>query len=151
MCLPLSNGVGDNYPDFRYDNIMKKEDFLNSEEQGSLVCYSSLGSQRVRQNFSTEQPPPAFKFMIDFFNPKHVCWVPALCQMLSRCFRYICVCVRLWKSLSRVQLFVTPWTIQSVEFSRPENWSGQAVPFSRGSSQPRDQTQVSYITGGLTK
>ena len=29
-----------------------------------------------------------------------------------------------WKSLSRVRLFVTPWTIQSVEFSRPEYWSG---------------------------
>ena len=28
------------------------------------------------------------------------------------------------KSLSRVQLFVTPWTIQSMEFSRPEYWSG---------------------------
>ena len=28
-----------------------------------------------------------------------------------------------WKSLSRVQLFVTPWTVQSVEFSRPEYWS----------------------------
>ena len=29
-----------------------------------------------------------------------------------------------WKLLSRVQLFVTPWTIQSMEFSRPEYWSG---------------------------
>ena len=29
-----------------------------------------------------------------------------------------------WKLLSRVQLFVTPWTIQSIEFSRPEYWSG---------------------------
>ena len=28
------------------------------------------------------------------------------------------------KSLSRVQLFVTPWTIQSMEFSRPEYQSG---------------------------
>ena len=28
-----------------------------------------------------------------------------------------------WKSLSPVQLFVTPWTIQSMEFSRPECWS----------------------------
>ena len=27
-------------------------------------------------------------------------------------------------SLSRVQLFATPWTIQSMEFSRPEYWSG---------------------------
>ena len=31
-----------------------------------------------------------------------------------------------------------PWTIQSMEFSRPEYW-GVAFPFSRGSSQPRDQ------------
>ena len=29
-----------------------------------------------------------------------------------------------WKSLSGVWLFVTPWTIQSMEFSRPEYWSG---------------------------
>ena len=29
-----------------------------------------------------------------------------------------------WKSLSCVWLFVSPWTIQSMEFSRPEYWSG---------------------------
>ena len=29
-----------------------------------------------------------------------------------------------WKSLSRVRLIATPWTIQSTEFSRPEYWSG---------------------------
>ena len=29
-----------------------------------------------------------------------------------------------WKSLSHVRLFATPWTIQSMEFSRPEYWSG---------------------------
>ena len=34
-----------------------------------------------------------------------------------------------WKSLSRVQLFVSPWTIQSMEFPWPE-WG--AFPFSRG-------------------
>ena len=28
-----------------------------------------------------------------------------------------------WKLLSRVRLFVTPWTIQSMKFSRPEYWS----------------------------
>ena len=28
------------------------------------------------------------------------------------------------KSLNRVQLFGTPWTILCVEFSRPEYWSG---------------------------
>ena len=37
--------------------------------------------------------------------------------------------VCMWKSLSHVQLFVTPWTVAcqaplSMEFSRPEYWSG---------------------------
>ena len=33
-----------------------------------------------------------------------------------------------WKSLSCVWLFVTLWTIQSMEFSRPEYWSGYLFP-----------------------
>ena len=33
-----------------------------------------------------------------------------------------------WKLLSHFRLFVTPWTIQSMEFSRPENWSGEPLP-----------------------
>ena len=33
-----------------------------------------------------------------------------------------------WKLLSRVWLFVTPWSTQSMEFSRPEYWSGQPIP-----------------------
>ena len=48
-----------------------------------------------------------------------------------------------WKSLSHVQLFVTPWTIQSMEFSRLEYWrilQYSSDPFSRGSSQPRSPT-----------
>ena len=35
-----------------------------------------------------------------------------------------------WKSLSRVQLFSTPRSIQSMEFSQPEYWSGQPFPSS---------------------
>ena len=55
------------------------------------------------------------------------------------------------KSLSHVWLFATPWTIAcqaplSMAFSRPEYWS-VAVPFSRGSSQPRDWTWVSCTAG----
>ena len=29
-----------------------------------------------------------------------------------------------WKWLSRVRLFPNPWTLQPMEFSRPEHWSG---------------------------
>ena len=33
-----------------------------------------------------------------------------------------------WKLLSGIQLFAIPWTIQSMEFSRPEYWSGWLFP-----------------------
>ena len=36
----------------------------------------------------------------------------------------LCSQVSKWKSLSRFRLFATPWSIQSVELSRPECWSG---------------------------
>ena len=53
-----------------------------------------------------------------------------------------------WKSLSHVRLFATPSTVLSMESPRPElKWL--AFPFSRGSSQPRDQTQDSHTTGGF--
>ena len=35
---------------------------------------------------------------------------------------------RKWKSFSCVWLFAIPWTIQSMEFSRPEYWSGEPLP-----------------------
>ena len=38
-----------------------------------------------------------------------------------------------WKLLSHVRLFATPRTIQSMEFSRPEYWSGYPFPWSRAS------------------
>ena len=50
------------------------------------------------------------------------------------------------KLLSRVRLFAIPQTLQSMKFSRPE-YECVAFLFSRGSSQPRDQTQVSLIAG----
>ena len=41
-----------------------------------------------------------------------------------------------WKSLSRVQHLANPWTIQSMEFSRPEYWSGKTFPFPGGLPNP---------------
>ena len=43
--------------------------------------------------------------------------------------------------------FVTPWTVHGILWARILEWA--AFPFSRGSSQPRDQTQVSHIAGGF--
>ena len=54
------------------------------------------------------------------------------------------------KSLSRVRLFATLWTValqalpsNGILQARILEWV--AISFSRGSSQPRDQTQVSCI------
>ena len=52
------------------------------------------------------------------------------------------------KVVSCVQLFETPWTVvHGILQARILDWV--AFPFSRGSSQPKDQTQVSRIVGGL--
>ena len=52
------------------------------------------------------------------------------------------------KSLSRVWLFATPWT---VAYQAPPSMGGVlewiAISFSRGSSQPRNRTRVSGIAG----
>ena len=49
-----------------------------------------------------------------------------------------------WKSLSRVRLCgPMDYTVHGILQARVLEWV--AIPFSRGSSQPRDQTQVSHI------
>ena len=56
------------------------------------------------------------------------------------------MCVREWESLSRVRLFATPSSsVHGIIQARVLGWV--AMPFSRGSSQPRDWTQVSRISG----
>ena len=59
------------------------------------------------------------------------------CMGQAHCLAWLCTPhgpgtqwseARKWKLLSRVQLFATPWTIQSMEFSRPEYWSGEPFP-----------------------
>ena len=52
-----------------------------------------------------------------------------------------------WKTFSRVWLFATPQTVHSILQARILEWV--VFPFSRGSSQPRDRTQVSWIAGSF--
>ena len=55
-----------------------------------------------------------------------------------------CMCVT---SLSHVWLFVTPWTVASVHgILQARILAWVAISFSRGSSQPGDQTWVFHIT-----
>ena len=51
------------------------------------------------------------------------------------------------KSLSRAQLFATPWIVACTKLLHPWDFQGKstAISFSREFSQPRDWTQVSHI------
>jgi len=58
------------------------------------------------------------------------------------------------ESLSHVWLFATPWTVAhqaplSIGILQASTLEWVAFPFSRGSSQPRDQTQVSHMADGF--
>ena len=62
--------------------------------------------------------------------------------------------VPVFKSLNRVRLFATPWTLAyqaplSIGILQARTLEWVAMPFSRGTSQPRDQTQVSCIASGF--
>ena len=91
-----------------------------------------------------------------------------LCKIIFICFNnrenYVIYCLGtlLWlidftrkvkvKSLSHVRLYVTSWSVRlpcssvhGIFQARVLDWV--AISFSRGSSQPRDWTQVSHIVG----
>ena len=67
----------------------------------------------------------------------------------------VCIlCMLRAELLSRVQLFVTHWSVPrqaplslGILQARIREWA--AMPSARGSSQPRDQTRVSHIAGGF--
>ena len=98
-------------------------DILNSNFTCSL-------SQSIQFDFSSVQFP-----FICFFFFFSVMFLFFHCKTMSE-----------WKLLSHVWLFMTLWIIKSTVFqARILQWV--AFPFSKGSSQPGDRTQVSHIAG----
>ena len=69
-------------------------------------------------------------------------------NILKIVYIYVCVCVKMKVAQSGLTL-CDPWdyTVHVILQARILEWV--AVPFSRGSSQSRDQTQVSHIAGGF--
>ena len=52
---------------------------------------------------------------------------------------------RKWKSLSRLQLFATPWTIWSMEFSRPDTGFGSlSLPFTSPGDLPKPEIKPRF-------
>ena len=79
---------------------------------------------------------------------------PVLRPLLAAADPFIIQCVLCAWSLCSVRLFVTPWTGTcqaplSIQIPQARILEWVAMPSSRGSSRPRDQTQVLSIAGGF--
>ena len=83
-------------------------------------------------NLNLARTPGNSIHFLNWNNMGDTCIDPNLLHSLNEAiFKVLC---EKKNSLNCVQLFVIPWTIQSLEFSRPEYQSGVAFSFSRGSS-----------------
>ena len=121
--------------------------FIDTEFSG-LSIFSWVNFHSLCASMSS---PVSFFFLFLLWPHCMVCGILAPCKCK-------------WKSLSHVRLFAThglhsPWN--SPEYWRILEWIARilewiarilewiAFPFSQGSSQPRDWTQVSRIAGGF--
>ena len=112
----------------------------------TVACQDPLSMGFPRQDYWSELP---FPYPGDLLNPA----IKSMSSVLAGRFSTT-ESPGTPKSISRIRLFVTPWTVAcqaslSMEFSRPEYWSGQPFLFSSRSSWPKDWTQISCITGRL--
>ena len=93
--------------------------------------------------FSQSNSQFHWSFMLIFWSLFHLF---LLWSLLFPSFYQLWACK--WKLLRCVWLFATPWTaVHGIVQARILEWV--AFPFSRGSFQPRDRTQVSCIAGGF--
>ena len=147
---------------------------LNPTELTGIMCISSpvAASPRIRsapvtsvaQHLFRGQFSSNFSF-VNFLSSSsdsilkpqflQMCWISPLLWHLSldsfgRQRIPISVGRWKWKSLTCVQLFVTPWTITAHGILQARILGWVAVPFSRTSSQPRDQMQIFGIVGFFT-
>ena len=104
---------------------------------GKPSVLQSMGLQRVRHDWVTElnwyqnRPSPYSRLWRKVANTRRFLWVESKVKVIQSC-----------------QLFATPWiVVHGILQARILEWV--AFPFCRGSSQPRDWTQVSYIAGRL--
>ena len=108
-------------------------EFLRQEYQSGLPCpppgglpypeirRMSLTSPALAGRFLTTSATREAHHSSDWYWPRFILADPHEAKTLDA---QVCCRKWEWKSLSHVQLFATPWTTRSVEFSRPDYWSG---------------------------
>ena len=121
----------------------------DGERQGSLACCSPWG-RRVRHDWATQQQhldgkPPLRSTLLPS-SPLLFCSGPYGLTLIG----HVCVCCVL-THFSRVWLFAAHWNaahqaLLSMWILQAGILEWVATHFSRGSSQPRDQTLFSYFS-----
>ena len=136
-----------------HDNALQYSCLVRSMDRGA---WQATESHRVRHKWATNTHTHAyicvvFKMHAFIYTSiyRHVVYTYRDACTVIHINIYVLCCTKL---LSDVQLFVTPMDCSppgtSVHVDSPgKNTGWVTVPFSRGSSQPRDQNQVSHIAG----
>ena len=119
---------------------------------GDQECWGGVGAYQEKECFKQKKQFKVLRETVLVTSSWEHWRVKNMCVCV-----YVCVLV-----VQSCWLFATPWTVAhqappSMEFSRQEYWSEKkkkkrilewvVIPFSRGSSWLRDQTQVSCIAG----
>ena len=100
-----------------------------SQPPGKTLPPNMLNSKREEWNLGNDQSSQRVSYHIFFSTRKRKGYIiskqqlPYIGILVTIQFWYIHISWK-WKSHSCVWLFVTLWTINSMEFSRPEYWSG---------------------------
>ena len=107
-----------------------------------------VAKSRTRLNDWTEL---SCKLASCIFQPESLlCWMGTPINFRSQTVIWavcVCVCVCVLSHFSRVQLFVTLWTVTCQRNLAGKNYLEWVVmPYSRGSSWPMDQTCISHIS-----
>ena len=102
-----------------------QESYLNALELNKFLRVKRFLLQ-LSKNMAQTSPasvPHQWQTLLINDQPRS-CWVWAWLLTLGNHSYWVGTEIWKWKLLSLFGLFVTPWTSQSMEFSRPESWSG---------------------------
>ena len=137
---------GQNHALLRTTNLDDRSKFSKLKEKEGQWSWQLLSEQKCCQDRlrKIEERPSnslVWKEKMKYYSFNAVWW------------KYICIS-KCCAVLSHVWLFATPWTItrqappsMGILWARILEWF--AMPSSRGSSKPRNQTQVSRTAGGF--
>ena len=80
-----------------------------------LACPLCFSHKKLLLVYNHSWSFPSMWLCIEYSKPWYILWI-FFCRVIEWMWK--------WKSLNHIRLFATPWNIQSMEFSRPEYWSG---------------------------